>query len=249
MTTSPMTTSSLWAQSPHVLSCVDGDCTVLMDLKSEQYYILNGTAGQIWRVLARRQSLLSVVEALADRCSGVTATQMQSDVSQVVAMLVERQLLDIPRRRRNKPDRPSRKGRVGRMRFGSTPLSAPSRLSSFMALVGAKVVLRVIGLRRAVSLVRRFTAGATALDITYATGACARIHAVSRYSPFRAECLPRSLAAVWLLRTRGIDARLRLGTLPRPFEAHAWVEVDETPVSDDPETLSMYQPFPGLPGA
>lgn len=50
----------------------------------------------------------------------------------------------------------------------------------------------------------------------------------------RVMCLHRSFAAVRILRRKGVDAKLIIGTRPLPFMSHAWVEVDNQIVNDKP---------------
>ena len=99
---------------------------------------------------------------------------------------------------------------------------------------------RVAGLRRTLRWTQRFArvrAGSGSGDVA----ACA--HAVATaaaFYPRRALCLEQSLALYILLRRRSIAAERRLGVQPRPFYAHAWVEVDGAPVN---ETLDLAQTF------
>jgi hypothetical protein len=48
----------------------------------------------------------------------------------------------------------------------------------------------------------------------------------ARYGPYRANCLKRSLVLVDLLRERGIECELKMGTelVDQELAAHAWVE-------------------------
>jgi hypothetical protein len=48
--------------------------------------------------------------------------------------------------------------------------------------------------------------------------------------PSDSRCLFRSLTLLCLLERRGISQRLVLAVRPRPFSAHAWVEVEGQPV-------------------
>lgn len=59
------------------------------------------------------------------------------------------------------------------------------------------------------------------------------------------NCLERSLALWWLLRRRGLSGQLRIGVRKREgkFEAHAWVEFEETVLNDSEEVHRHYQPF------
>jgi hypothetical protein len=43
-----------------------------------------------------------------------------------------------------------------------------------------------------------------------------------------------------------VDARLRLGVNPFPFQAHAWVEYRGIALNEDAELLRFYSTFPPL---
>ena len=54
------------------------------------------------------------------------------------------------------------------------------------------------------------------------------VRVAASYGPYRAKCLPRSVALWTLLRRHGYDPQLQIGVRNgvRGFEAHAWVELD-----------------------
>jgi hypothetical protein len=56
----------------------------------------------------------------------------------------------------------------------------------------------------------------------------------------QALCLQRSAAAVSLLRNYGIGAQLVIGAQLKPFQAHAWVEVNGHVVNDKSYTNELY---------
>lgn len=73
----------------------------------------------------------------------------------------------------------------------------------------------------------------------------------SRY-PFRwALCLPRSLALLWWLKARGIQADLRIGVRKEGLEliAHAWVEYQGRVLNDRQRTPAIYAPLRSAQGA
>lgn len=51
--------------------------------------------------------------------------------------------------------------------------------------------------------------------------------------PSDSRCLFSSLTLIGMLERRGIDQVLLIAARPRPFAAHAWVEVDGEPVLPD----------------
>lgn len=68
------------------------------------------------------------------------------------------------------------------------------------------------------------------------------INKAAAFFPGGASCLPRALAAQWLLAQNGHDARLCVGvTKDEKFEAHAWVvSSGEIVVGGTVETLARY---------
>jgi len=58
--------------------------------------------------------------------------------------------------------------------------------------------------------------------------------------PRKVLCLQRSAVTTYLLRRRGIPARLVIGTKVMPLLAHAWVEVDGVVVNDWPRVQQAY---------
>ncbi|MBP1693619.1 MAG: Transglutaminase-like superfamily [Chloroflexi bacterium] len=72
-----------------------------------------------------------------------------------------------------------------------------------------------------------------------------------RFKSLVVPCLPESLTVWWFLRRKGIDAHLLLGVrkaepvLPdhKPFDGHAWVEVNNRVVSGDPDLAGQFTPL------
>lgn len=56
-------------------------------------------------------------------------------------------------------------------------------------------------------------------------------------------CLPRAAALTWILRRHGYQACLTVGYRPSPFEAHAWVELDERVIGDHPGYKRRFLPL------
>jgi hypothetical protein len=67
----------------------------------------------------------------------------------------------------------------------------------------------------------------------------------TRYTPFHATCLHRSLTLWWLLRRQGIPGDLRIGVRHQNglFEAHAWVEYQSTVLNDTPDVNQRFAAF------
>jgi len=114
--------------------------------------------------------------------------------------------------------------------------------------------LRVLGMRRLQACLR---SRAPASDDRLSRDECLRIAALidiaSRYGPYRATCLTRSLLLGWMLERRGVASRLRIGVrlIEGAFQAHAWIECARVPVNDRPDVGERYAPFAEIlpPGA
>lgn len=76
------------------------------------------------------------------------------------------------------------------------------------------------------------------------------VRRVARRLPFEALCLPQAMAARWMLRRRGIAARLWIGVRQpapgRPPDYHAWVTVDGRSVIGG-RPARAYVPLPWPP--
>lgn len=66
------------------------------------------------------------------------------------------------------------------------------------------------------------------------------VDSASTLFPARVLCLQRSLAIVMLCRRRGVLAHAVLGTRPRPFVAHAWVEHNSAVLGDDADRIGRW---------
>lgn len=73
----------------------------------------------------------------------------------------------------------------------------------------------------------------------------ALVRATTRYTPFHATCLHRSLTLWWLLRRQGIPGDLRIGVRRQDgrFEAHAWVEYQATVLNDTADVNQRFAAF------
>jgi hypothetical protein len=73
----------------------------------------------------------------------------------------------------------------------------------------------------------------------------ALVRLATRYTPFHATCLHRSLTLWWLLRRQGIPGDLRIGVRRQDgrFEAHAWVEYQSTVLNDTPDVNQRFAAF------
>lgn len=128
-------------------------------------------------------------------------------------------------------------------------LSSPERrtvLAAAAALPLLRAGLQVFGLERVQRwLHREPRPGSAPLTIDDASRLGTLVNGAARRVLGRDHCLTRSLYLWWLLRRRGVGAKLRIGVRLEDgaLEAHAWVEHDGVPVNDRPDVGSDFPPF------
>jgi hypothetical protein len=128
----------------------------------------------------------------------------------------------------------------------------PSVAVCMVTIAFVDTYARLRGLRRtlqlAASLARRpeFDVGELDARSPLVDETVRRVSLAAAFYPRRALCLEQSLALCLLLRRRGVAAELRLGAQPKPFYAHAWIEVNGVPVAEHEELPMNLTAFPSL---
>jgi len=112
----------------------------------------------------------------------------------------------------------------------------------FALKFGTIARLQLIGARTEMDP-RRSSLGRTTGLSPQTTARLVRIAA--EHGLYRAKCLEQSLVLRWLLQRQGIDARIVFGARREDaqMQAHAWVEVNGVPLSED---NGVYQDFSPL---
>ena len=110
-------------------------------------------------------------------------------------------------------------------------------VEAMAAVVGASLAVRFLPFRHAVRGGARTLAGKQGDDwIDICHDARWSVVAVARHVPWRALCFQQGLALQWMLRRRGVDARLHYGIgyadgdaslADRDLAAHVWVVIDD----------------------
>lgn len=119
------------------------------------------------------------------------------------------------------------------------------------AAVAVRVLLRCVGVQRTAQLLARLSArcslAATACPPTEnsvtVSDVTQRISDVCAFFPARILCLDQSLILFFFLRRRGLLPTFRIGVRPLPFAAHAWVELDGTPLNEAWEHVRLLRPL------
>lgn len=108
-------------------------------------------------------------------------------------------------------------------------------LQAYMALAKARRLLEKRGLKEAQrAMLRPWKSKSRNLlqDDHLASWVEERVLTACRWQVKETLCFPRAAAAYALLRNAGAQPVLYVGMRARPFEAHAWVEVDGSAVAD-----------------
>jgi len=87
----PVRSTARFRQSADVSSATHGDRTVLLDLRSEQFFSLDDVGHRIWELLGRRASVDEIVSELAGIYDAPEAT-IRTDVETFVTTLVRDRL-------------------------------------------------------------------------------------------------------------------------------------------------------------
>jgi hypothetical protein len=71
------------------------------------------------------------------------------------------------------------------------------------------------------------------------------VRAAAAHGPFKANCLQQSVTLWWLLRRRGLEGELRIGTRKEGgrFDAHAWVEFSGRALNESRDVGVRYAAF------
>lgn len=144
-----------------------------------------------------------------------------------------RQLQTLARRRR-------RITRADLADFGAALLSR-DRLSACRAVVDGAVVVTTLE-RRGLRPLLRERSELTAAEPAAARRVAAAVDAGLGVLPVKGTCLRRSVTLLRELHRRGLGGALHIGVRPGPagIEAHAWVQVGDDIVNDEPEVVATY---------
>jgi hypothetical protein len=120
----------------------------------------------------------------------------------------------------------------------------PGVFRCLLLLTLADAATRVLGLRRTLALVGRVRLHDHTGSASLVAATAHRVAVAAAFYPRRALCLEQSIALYVLLRHRGARAELKLGVRPRPFYAHAWVELDGEPINEPADLPLNMATFP-----
>lgn len=244
-----------WLPAEGAVWCTEADLTVILSLDTGQYHTLNEVGGRIWRYVCENRHFDEITELVASDY-GITesADSVRRDITDLLFDLEKRRLI---RRGTIRPREvmareltaSAAKGKpsddLGPIHAVSPPV--PTMMACLARLTTIYVALRAAGLRRVLSHVCVHPSN-TRRDVPrgWLQQTARRVAVAGVLCPFRIQCLERSLCVLWFAHRAGVDARLRMGFVPYPFQGHAWVECESEPINDDPEHLRLFRAFPPL---
>jgi coenzyme PQQ synthesis protein D (PqqD) len=81
--------------SPEHVACDLDDETVILSLKTGEYYGLNPVAAEVWRIIHVRRSVAAIRDALLKKYAGVTKEQCEEDLMKLLAELESQGLVQL----------------------------------------------------------------------------------------------------------------------------------------------------------
>jgi hypothetical protein len=229
------------AVSPSVRWVRSEDVTLLFDLASGEFLAFDGVASVIWSALADRAHPEPLIGELASIFDASTA-RIAADVEAFRNNCVARGLLVNTTLPIAEPE--LRPARLASFLFARLPAT----LHAAAARSRLEVALRLGGFPRAYGYARAAT-GQKGVphterlrdhELETLGRAFVRAEGVFVHRRGTRDCLARSLALFLFLRERGVPASHVVGLTPRPFAAHAWVEIDEVPFLEHTDGLAAF---------
>ncbi len=234
--------SGAWRPAAHVRAALTDDGGVLLDLRAGHYVALNAVGATLWRALAEGGTPAAAARSLARDC-GQPLGRVSGDVDAFVERLVAGGLVSAD------------DGSTRRVPACAPPPAAPCvgvtdgeparparawLLPSWWVVLTVVLSRRLLGFARLHALLHRLPRHGRRRDVAAARALSAAVDRAARFQPGRAECLERSAAALALLRLRGWPAEMVIGVQPRPFVAHAWVELEGHVLNDRDDVRATY---------
>lgn len=138
--------------------------------------------------------------------------------------------------------------RAGHMRrFLASARPADLRFVVSLVLLGMamRILTKLFGFNRAIALLPRVRQPATARPDAHQQARYRSMIDWARHVAPLLNCLATSSAAWWLLRRRGIPVNMCFGTRrgPGTFSAHAWLEHDGRPLTNEADIDERYVRF------
>jgi hypothetical protein len=108
----------------------------------------------------------------------------------------------------------------------------------------ASLVVLIFPLRVIARHLERLNSGESRIDSDRMTdGLAAAFRVASVLIKVEGNCLPRTLAFVWLARLRRCDVHLVIGVRINPFSAHCWAQGGDVVLNDRLDRIILFKPI------
>jgi len=220
-----MCPSMSYRLSPSVHHCIVGDRSIFLDLARDRYFALPSNLEAAFRHASPCDSTVAPDDARrlvrAGILQAVDSGQTPAPPASPIAPA---------------SDRIS----VAAASKASLPLVAQVVLAQLMA----SLVVRIFPLRVIARHLERLNPAESGMDSDGTTDKLAAAFRVaSVFIKVEGNCLPRTLAFVWLARRRRCDANLVLGVRINPFSAHCWAQGGDVVLNDRLDRTILFKPI------
>jgi len=224
---------------------IDG-LLIVLDLRSERYYVLDEVATAMWNALVEVGDRDGALERLRARYDVDTA-ELERDLEILIARLTAG---GFARWVKSAVDESDEKAPAP---HGLPPRrGAPFEVRAWSSLASTLRTLRREGFAaayRRAALAAGTAATAAEVESLLARGLRAFARAENLFLMPKAprDCFPRSIALFRFLRAIGVPVEHRIGVNRYPFAAHAWVEWNGRVLSDHPGSSRGFTTIARLP--
>jgi hypothetical protein len=222
------------------------DGAALLDIRQGLCLSLNTVGAEIWRLLKLRIPLDEIADELATKFDESRACILD-DVKEFLADLSQKGLL----RASNEDTRIAasklhstlincwRKALHGHYTIGSAShrFLLVKALISFAAFDGMGFSDDFAAMCQ---FVRDWPVAPGPPDNETVNRVCKAVNYASVWYPKRVLCLQRSAVTTCLLRACGVPAQMVMGAQKFPFKAHAWTEVNGSPINERRDVRKVY---------
>jgi Transglutaminase-like superfamily/Coenzyme PQQ synthesis protein D (PqqD) len=223
-------------------ACADG-LWVVLDLASEDYFVLDRVASAMWEALLESASVEEAVPRVAERWDQ-EAERVERDLRGFVADCRKRGWLAGD----GAGARPilRRPWGHGRTWGDGRTWSGPRIAAAGRSLATTSWSLRRRGLGATYAYYAGMPGGRDGAELEPCATAFRAAENLFFSKRGTEDCLVRSLALFRFLRLRGIPAEHVIAVRRSPFLAHAWVECDGHPVLERPAFIARFTPLARL---
>jgi hypothetical protein len=224
---------------------IDGELLAL-DLRTQAYYVFDGVASTMWRLLVERGDRVRVLERLGE-IYDAEPQRLAADLDALVARLIAGGFAHWATAEEGVPAPARPIVRRTRVRDAST-------VRAWWWLARTVVGLRSDGIagafHRGVALTGVDPAPAEECRALAERAVRAFGRAENLFVMRRAprDCFPRSMALFCFLRELGVPVEHRIGVDRFPFRAHAWVEYDGRVLSDQDGNARFFTTIASIAG-